>query len=343
MVAVKAGDVDAALRRIEPRIVLLLVYGPDEGLVGERAKAAAESAVDDPTDPFQLIRIDGDTLAADPARLADEASTMGLFGARRAIWVRPTSRNLAPAVEALLAAPVADTRVVIEAGDLAKNAPVRTLCERSPKALALPCYADSERGLADLIDTTLRAQGFSIDRDARAVLLSQVGGDRRATRAELDKLTLYAHGRRAITVEDVEAVTSDVAGLALDAVIDAAFQGRLPALETGYRRLMAEGVFPAMVLSAVLRHALNLLAYRQEVEAGRSVSDVVESWRGLHFRRKAAVEAQLGRWSANALKGVISELQAAILATRRMAGLDATLAARLLFEIGTGAAARAGR
>src|SRR3712207_6540145 len=98
MVAVKAGDVEGRLRRPDPRTPLLLVYGPDGGLVHERARLAAESAVDDPSDPFQLIRIDGDLVAADPGRLADEAGTTGLFGSRRALWVKPTSRNLAPAV-----------------------------------------------------------------------------------------------------------------------------------------------------------------------------------------------------------------------------------------------------
>src|SRR5829696_7854116 len=142
MTAVKAPDAEGALRHLGSQVVSVLLYGPDAGLVAERAKAAAERAVDDPADPFQLIRLDGDTVAADPARLADEAGTIGLFGSRRAIWVKPTSRNLAPAVEAVLATPLQDVVIIIEAGDLSKSTPLRVLCERSPKALALPCYAD---------------------------------------------------------------------------------------------------------------------------------------------------------------------------------------------------------
>ena len=80
---------------------------------------------------------------------------MGLFGGRRSIWVRPGTRNYAPAVEAVLGAAIADARIVVEAGDLAKNNPLRVLCERSPRALAFPCYADDERTLSDLIERTL--------------------------------------------------------------------------------------------------------------------------------------------------------------------------------------------
>ena len=51
-------------------------------------------------DPFALVRLDGDALASDPARLVDEATTVPLFGGRRAIRVRAGSRNLASGVEA---------------------------------------------------------------------------------------------------------------------------------------------------------------------------------------------------------------------------------------------------
>ena len=123
-----------------------------------------ERSVDDPSDPFQLIRIDGDDIAADPGRLADEAGTMGLFGGRRAIWVRATSRNIAPAVEAVLKAELQDTVIVIEGGDLPKSSPLRAICEKSPRAFALPCYADTGRDLGTVVDEAMKAGGFSISR-----------------------------------------------------------------------------------------------------------------------------------------------------------------------------------
>jgi DNA polymerase-3 subunit delta len=331
MVAVKAGDVEGTLKRANPGAPVLLLYGPDTGLVSERARAAAERAVDDPADPFQLVRIDGDAIAADPARLVDEAATIGLFGARRAIWVKPTARNIAPAVEVVLPAPLKNTTVVIEAGDLGKSSPLRTLCEKSPKALALPCYPDSD--LAAVVDEALRAAGLTIARDPRAALLASLGGDRLATRGELTKLALYAHGRREVTMEDIDAVISDVSSLALDGVVDGAFVGDGGAVDEGFQRLAAEGTAPSAVLGAALRHALALLAARLEVEAGRSIADVAGSWRGLHFRRKDTVTRQLGAWRAPALTRAVDTLQAAVLMSRRSPDLGAALAGRTLLDV----------
>lgn len=332
MTAVKSGEVEAALRRLDPRIVVLLFYGPDTGLVAERAKAAAAQAVADPADPFQLVQLEGDAVAADPARLADEAMTIPLFGGKRAIRVKASGRNLAPAVEAVLGAPVMDAVIVIEAGELQKSSPLRLLCERSPKALALPCFADEGRNLGAVVDETVRAAGLSIARDARAALLASLGGDRLATRSELSKLTLYAQGRREITLDDIEAVVSDVSSLSLDAAIDAAFSGARPALSEAYARLEAEGVQPSVLLGAVLRHAIALLGQRAEVEQGRPLEAVVQSWRGLHFRRREAAIQQLRRWTSQSLSRIAAVTQEAILESRRLP-LSRNTAERTLWAI----------
>src|ERR1700730_9605639 len=83
MVAVKSHEAERFLARPPPHIYLYLVFGTDAGLVTERARKIVSRAVDDPKDPFQLVRIGGDELANDPARLAVKVNTIPLFGGRR--------------------------------------------------------------------------------------------------------------------------------------------------------------------------------------------------------------------------------------------------------------------
>src|SRR5215470_5206974 len=200
MVALKSHQVDAFVAK--PTQPVVLVFGPDSGLVRERAEALIRASVDDVSDPFSLARLDGDDLAAEPSRLVEEANTVPLFGGRRAVWVKVGSRNIAPAVDALLAAASPDCRVVIEAGDLRRNAPLRVLCERAKNAAALPCYADAERDRARLIDEEMRAAGLALAPDARAALIPLLGGDRAASRSEIQKLALYARGSGQVGIED---------------------------------------------------------------------------------------------------------------------------------------------
>ena len=179
-------------------------------------RRSSAASVDDPKDPFALARLDGDDLSGEPTRLIEEANTIPLFGGRRAIWVRAGTRNFAPAVETLIASPSPDCRVVIEAGDLKRSAPLRALCERAKNAAALPCYPDAERDLLRLIDDEMREAGLTISPDARAALVPLLGGDRLASRHELRKLALYVRGKTRVELDDVIAVVADASTIALE-------------------------------------------------------------------------------------------------------------------------------
>jgi DNA polymerase-3 subunit delta len=291
-----------------------------------------KASVDDPNDPFSLVRLEGEDLTAEPSRLVEEAQTIPLFGGRRAVWVKAGSRNIAPAVEAVLALPASECRVVIEAGDLRRNAPLRSLCERAKNAAALPCYPDSEKDLARLIDSELRAADLVLKSDARAVLIPLLGGDRVASRNELRKLALYARGRGEVDVDDVTAVVSDASTLALDELVDTAFAGRPADLETQLAKVRAAGSPLGSIFFAAQRQLAQLHKWRTAIESGGPFSlDNVQP--PLHFRRKTLVEAALKQWNAARLTAAMAELADAVLASRRTSALASTIAERALLSI----------
>ncbi len=338
MVAVKAADVDVFVARPDPARPVVLVFGPDAGLVSERVNALIKASVDDVNDPFALARLDGEAIAAEPTRLVDEAQTMPLFGGRRAVWVKAGNRNIAPAVEAVLALPAGGCRVVIEAGDLRRNAPLRALCERAKNAAALPCYADSERDRARLIDDEMRAAGLTLTGEARALLIPLLGGDRAASRGEIRKLALYAFGRgqdgKQVGVEDVAAVVSDASALALEDIVDAAFAGRPAEVEAQLAKARTAGTSAGCLLFAAQRHVAQLHKWRLAIEE-RSGFSLDAAMPPGQFRRKTAIEAALRNWTATRLLSAMAELADATLESRRQSDLADTIAERALLTIAT--------
>src|SRR5260221_14780718 len=138
MVAFKAAEVESFMARPDPDKPIVLVFGPDAGLVRERAAALVRSCADDPSDPFGFAILEGDTLAEMPERLVEEAHTVPLFGGRRAILVKAGSRNFAAAVERGVAAPPGiECRIIIEAASLETGAPPGARVVRAARASAL--------------------------------------------------------------------------------------------------------------------------------------------------------------------------------------------------------------
>ncbi|MFZ5732857.1 MAG: DNA polymerase III subunit delta [Pseudomonadota bacterium] len=341
MVALRGREIDAYLAKPDNARPIVLLYGPDAGLVRERADALANSAVDDPNDPFSMVRLDGDELASEPSRLVDEAMTVPLFGGRRAIRVKAGSRSFASGVETLTQMALKDCRIVIEAGELRPDAPLRKACEKARTAVAIACYPDGERDLAKLIDDELRASDLRIAPEARATLTALLGGDRQASRNEIRKLALYAHGKREVTLEDIEAIVTDASGLALDPIVDGAFAGRAADVEVAFRKAMASGVYPGIIIMSAQRHAALLHKAALTVEDGTPASAVAESaFPRLHFSRKGAVETALRNLGPDRLLQIIQQLATAAYDMRKQSSLAATIAQRALLAIAANARRR---
>jgi DNA polymerase III subunit delta len=297
-VKLPASRVAGFLRRPDPEVRAVLLYGPDAGLVRERAAALTRTVCSDLQDPFRVADLTGAVLAADPARLADEAAQIGLMGGRRVVRLREAGDALAPLFGRFLADPRGDALVVVEAGDLPSRSALRRAFDDAPAAAAIGCYPDNARDLADLVRDACAAQCIAITRDAVDFLVAHLGGDRFLTRAELEKLTLYAGEGGRIELDDARAVIADSAALSLDDALLAAAEGDATALDRALARVFQEGESPVTVIRALLRHLqrLHLLALR--VARGESIDAAVRGARPpIFFKEQDSWRRQLQRWS----------------------------------------------
>src|SRR5450755_3189155 len=92
---IKSHLADRFMASPPPSLVAALVYGPDQGMVRERAGRLAKSVVPDLNDPFRVAELDGATLDSDPARLWDEAAALSMIGGRRVVRVQAAGTGLA--------------------------------------------------------------------------------------------------------------------------------------------------------------------------------------------------------------------------------------------------------
>ncbi|HET7716463.1 MAG TPA: DNA polymerase III subunit delta [Bauldia sp.] len=314
MVEVKT-DVERFLARDDGSVRLLLIHGNDTGLVAERAAAFISAALGDSSDPLGLIRLDAQEVASDPARLADEAYAIPMFGGRRCIELRVSGNwSVVPAIEPLIENPPQDSFLVVTAGELRKTAPVRKLFEQARNAYAIACYADDARGLDRVIDEETRRAGLTITADARAALKQLIGSDRMASRGEVAKLCLYAEGGGEITIDDVRAVVGDASAYAVDEAVDAVAAGDAAGFERLYRRLTAAGTAGFTVAGAAQRHFDMLHRTRALVERGADPESALGP--GVFWKRKPLLTRQLETWTIPRIERALQILERTIIDSR---------------------------
>jgi len=324
------------LKRPDEAITVALVYGPDEGLVRERADLLVKAILGDAgDDPFRLALLTADTIRKDPASLADEAAAMSLMGGRRVVRVRDAADGISQALKHVLeTGRSGDALLVLEAGDLGKSSSLRKLCEADAKAAVIPCYADGPREVASLIRETLQAQRIAIDDDTVEYLVGNLGSDRAVSRQELEKLVLYAGAGGRIELTDAVASVGDSSALELEDVIYDAMDGRTATIDGALSRLFLEGQAPVSIVRAVMRHAQRLHFCAAQVAGGQPLDLAVRGLRPpIFFKYTDRFRRQAEQWPAERCERLLKRLTQAELDLKRTGYPDETLCRHLLIHI----------
>lgn len=338
--------IEGFLRKPDPAVIAVLLYGPDRGLVRERADRLVVTVAGCRSDAFRISELSPEQLKDDPSRLAAEAAALSFSGGRRVVRLREAKDAHADPVRQLLGSGAAGL-AVLEAGELGPRSPLRQAFEAAANGAALPCYADEGEALHGLIVAGLAADGLGVSDEAAEMLTGLLGADRGLTRSELAKLALYKDGAGQVEVDDVLAVIGDARQQSTDGVAHAACSGDFPALDRGLAALAAEGTQPISILRAAARHLQRLLQARALIAGGASAKQAVDGLRPpVHFRWRPAFERQAAAWTPARLAAALALVTEAELACKQTGAPQEMICHRALIRLGrlgTGRQAAASR
>ena len=313
------------------RVVLL--HGDDAGLIRERAEALTRAVAGGLDDPFRVAVLEREA----HGRLAEEADAMSLVGGRRVVRLRECGEAVLPALRRALEVR-GDTLLVLEAPALGRGK-LRSFVEALDGGAAIACYPEEGRALESSIRALLAERGVAADPAALEWLAGHLGADREATRAELEKLSLYVGPGGTADVLAAEACVGDAAALSLDEALFAATSGDLAGMDRALERALAEGANAIAVIRPALSHLQRLHQARLLMDGGASAADAMRAARPpVFFRRTAQFGRTLSLWSASALLRAIAEARAVEAACKATGARQELLCRRFLSVIARQAA-----
>jgi DNA polymerase-3 subunit delta len=320
MAVISPNDADSFLARPGRDFFIFLVFGPDRGLVSERLRQLSRSFSLNGDSPAQVIELSGEAISADPFILVDEANSIDMFQqSNRIVRISVGAKSLLPALEMVARAPPRNCWILLEAGDLRRDAPLRKWVEMQNVAAAIDCRQDDARSVLRLLEQELIAASRTIEPSARDALLEVLGEDRLATRNEIEKLLLFTSAQDTITISDVEKICHDPNLAQTDALVDGFFSlSRQNMLEL-FLNAHPAGADPAITLLAMMRHALALQRGVSAVDIGANPNDALQLMlrHTGGFSRKVEFIQQLRTCNANEITDLVRTLQAFTKAARR--------------------------
>ena len=331
---IAANRADAFTGAPPDTLRVALIYGPDEGLVRERAARLGKAVVPDLSDPFLVCDLSGAELASDPARLADEVAAIALTGGRRLIRVRDAGDNIAKIVASVLEDTPGDALTVLQAGNLAPRSALRKLAETASDAAAIPCYADDANSLEQVIRETLAAQDIRITPDASGWLLGRHGSDRAGSRSEIEKLALFVGAGGEVDIEAAMACVGDSAAESLEDLIYAASDGDSNAVDLYLDRCFQSGATAVGILRAMTNHLMRLESAALRVAAGEDTGKVLKSLRPpVFFKVERRFRGQLKAWRPASLSRGLQLTLDAELQCKRTGLPETAICGRTLLQI----------
>ena len=296
----EAGRTDVFLK--SPTLPLVLLHGPDSGLVAERGLALVRSVDGALNDPFRFTELHNPT--ADT--LLAEASAASLTGGQRVVRVRDAHETLVKALETLIKSPPG-ALVILEAGELTGKSKLRAAGEKAASVAVIACYAIEQARLPQIISARLRAMGVQIDQDAAAWAGQNLSGDEGPLAQALEVLHLYAGAEKRLDLTDVSAVLADGGDSSMADAIDAAITGDPAATDKALTLAYEEGVAPVGLLRVLLTELLRLRVAAGAIAEGASAQDAMAAMRPpVFFKRQALVGRALRLWPLPALDQAIA-------------------------------------
>ncbi len=296
----KSAQVSAFLNKPDKSLRVFLLFGPDEGLVRERAKKICLTAVSSLDDPFCYTELNAGTLSDDPARLMDEVGAISMMGGDRVVRLRGAGNTTTNIIKQTLEADFSNCLLVIEAGDIRKDSSLVKTVKSVDFGVIIPCFRDKTQDITALIQEVLKSADMKIAPDAAEYLRQNLGSDHAISRQELDKLVLYmasetlSDERPTISLEDVRIMIGDSSADSVFDVIDAALLGNLPNLEKTLNKAFFSGESPVTFLRLIQIQLKQLHKAAAFIDSGLSSSESLKK-SGIPFFNHQKAQAQLSR------------------------------------------------
>ncbi len=265
-------------------------YGNDEYLVGLNARKTVDQICPEAEQALSLETIDGSASKIDDAVAAIDQCvaafrTVGLFGGKKVVWLRNASffknavimknadvkRLLGELASDLKAGLADDQFLIMSAPGIDKRSAffkaLKETAELDEFDIPERDYEARPVALKRAVDL-FRREGYSIDSAAADAFVDKTGFETRQIMNEVEKMVLYKGDEKAITFEDVQAITSASGEAIAWDFTDAVAERRLSDAIRIFRQLLFQKQTAVGLIIQLESLFQNLLRFREYMEAG---------------------------------------------------------------------------
>jgi DNA polymerase-3 subunit delta len=289
----------------------VLLFGPDSGLVRERAQSIIHGLLGNPYDPMNLTELMEEHIKTDPARLHDEMSSFSLLGGSgaRVVYVRDASDKISDVIANLFDGLHPTAYLILASDDLSTGSSLRKYCDTSRDVASVACYRDDGRALETVIREYLEKADIRASRDVLQFLTSHTGGDRQVTLKELEKIVIFQGSDSYLTLDNVVKLVGQNDFFSQDDLSNAIALADLKMIESYLKRMLLENVQPVVIIRGVQRHFQRLYQVKSAMQESGSLEQAMSSLRPpIYYKFAPLFRQHIARWDLQQISRALGAL-----------------------------------
>ena len=277
-----------------------LVYGENEGLKNEIVQSLKKNLNGD------IVNYDETQIISNNELFYEKIFNQSLFENEKIIIINRCSEKIYEIIENIIEKKTTDIKIILNANVLEKKSKLRNLFEKNRELVIVPTYKDNSITLADIAKKFFNNYKISISQETINLLVNRCSGDRGHLKSELDKILIYIHDKKNISLEEIYKLTNLAENFSINELVDTTLSKNSQKTseiisESNYKS--EDGI---LILRTFLQKAKRLLNLYDKQNENVSLDSLIDNYKPpIFWKDKPIVKKQLENWSKSKIKDLI--------------------------------------
>lgn len=313
----------------------ILLYGPEFGLISNRAKIIAEKIAGDIKDPFRYIDIDFSKITESPYILSDELTSLSLTGGKRVIRIRNVKPSLPKDItEIIKRYSSKENFLIMTSNELTKASSSRSFFEKEACLISMPCYPESKSSVSQIITSILNKEKIKYDYEIIDILPDLFAENRMLILSELEKLITYAQNKEKITKEDVFKIIENTKEISIDNILTATANKDFKTAENALIKALRENTEPITVIKSLIYYFNRLYTVKKYISSGKSEQQAISSLKpAVFFKNINNFKNHLKIWNKHSILKALAVLTSAEIKAKTTSAISILICKRVILNL----------
>ena len=280
---------------------LILFYGNNEGLKNEEIFKITKN--------IEVFTYDEKEILEKKDNFFETVLSGSLFDDKRIFLIKRASDKIFKIIEELNEKNLNNTSIIIDAGILEKKSKLRNLFEKDKELICTPFYADTLETLSKLAQSILRNEKILISPSDINFIVGKSSGDRMFLKNELNKIILYSHSKKKLTVKDLQKLINLTENYSITELVDNCLIKNMKKTI----KILNENNFSnedcILITRTILNKSKKILKLSQEYQKNKNIDLTISTAKPpIFWKDKEIIKQQIYKWSPKNIKNFIYKL-----------------------------------